>query len=95
VSLERLPHRARVVVRDGGEGIPEAERTLVFEPFHRGQNRDASVHPRGQGLGLAIVRDVAVRHGGRAYVVEESRAGCDDRVRARHTRCLLSRGGAS
>jgi signal transduction histidine kinase len=75
VSLERLPHRARVVVRDGGEGIPEAERTLVFEPFHRGQNRDASVHPRGQGLGLAIVRDVAVRHGGRAYVVEESRAG--------------------
>jgi signal transduction histidine kinase len=75
VSLERLPHRARVVVRDGGEGIPEAERTLVFEPFHRGQNRDASVHPRGQGLGLAIVRDVAVRHGGRAYVVDEARAG--------------------
>lgn len=75
VSLERVPHRARVVVRDGGEGIPEAERTLVFEPFHRGQNRDASVHPRGQGLGLAIVRDVAVRHGGRAYVVDESRAG--------------------
>ncbi|MFO0712996.1 MAG: HAMP domain-containing sensor histidine kinase [Sandaracinus sp.] len=75
VTIERAPHRARVIVRDGGEGIPETERTLVFEPFHRGQNRDASVHPRGQGLGLAIVRDVAVRHGGRAYVVDEAREG--------------------
>ena len=51
VALEALPTRARVVVRDGGEGIPESERTLVFEPFHRGLNRDATVHPRGQGTG--------------------------------------------
>jgi len=75
VALETQSARARVVVRDGGEGIPESLRTLVFEPFHRGLNRDATVHPRGQGLGLAIVRDIAVRHGGRAYVLEEARAG--------------------
>lgn len=75
VSLSQSGGRARVVVRDGGEGIPEAQRALVFEPFHRGQNHDASVHPRGQGLGLAIVRDVATRHGGKAWVLEEAREG--------------------
>lgn len=75
VTLEQAAHRARVVVRDEGEGIPEEERGLVFEPFHRGSSRDRGAHPHGQGLGLAIVRDVAVRHGGRAYVVDEARPG--------------------
>jgi signal transduction histidine kinase len=75
LTLERRGPRARVVVRDAGGGIPEAERQLVFEPFHRGASRDASKHPRGQGLGLAIVRDVAVRHGGAAYVVDEPGPG--------------------
>jgi signal transduction histidine kinase len=75
LSIARRGARARVVVRDAGSGIPAPERELVFEPFHRGASRDASKHPRGQGLGLAIVRDVAVRHGGAAYVLDEAGPG--------------------
>ncbi|GAB4208081.1 MAG: ATP-binding protein [Sandaracinaceae bacterium] len=75
LSIERRGAKARVVVRDAGSGIAPSERELVFEPFHRGASRDPAKHPRGQGLGLAIVRDVAVRHGGAAYVVDEPGPG--------------------
>lgn len=55
------------VVSDQGPGIPEAERTRIFEPFVRG-----SSNPTGgegsTGLGLAIVHQVATLHGGRVWV---------------------------
>jgi len=49
-----VDHGAEVVieVRDGGPGIPEAERAAVFDRFHR--TPDARAIP-GSGLGLAIV----------------------------------------
>lgn len=59
--------RVRVIVRDRGPGVPESARDAIFEPFHRAQPLDADASP-GAGLGLAIVRDVARRHGGRAFV---------------------------
>lgn len=71
VALEPRGASARLVVRDEGPGIPETERELVFEPFHRSPAADASSNLRGKGLGLAIVRDVATRHGGRAWILDE------------------------
>lgn len=50
-------------VEDGGIGIPDDERELVFEQFHRGRNvREGGVP--GSGLGLAISRRVVEAHGG-------------------------------
>jgi two-component system sensor histidine kinase TctE len=46
-------------VEDDGPGIPEAERTRVFERFHRVKGTPGA----GAGLGLAIVREIANRHG--------------------------------
>jgi signal transduction histidine kinase len=54
---------ARVEVSDEGPGIPDDERERVFEPFHR-----VAPSPGGAGLGLAIVREIATKHGGRAWV---------------------------
>jgi len=51
--------RAVLTVEDNGPGIPAAERTRVFDRFYRigGSRSD------GAGLGLAIVAQIAARHG--------------------------------
>ncbi len=54
----------RVVVDDDGPGIPEADRERVFQRFTRlddARTRDDG----GAGLGLAVVRSIVTRHGGR------------------------------
>lgn len=63
VSVRREGDRAVVGVADDGDGVPEDDRERIFERFVRldaARSRDDG----GAGLGLAIARDVAVRHGG-------------------------------
>ncbi|MCA1439900.1 HAMP domain-containing histidine kinase [Ensifer sp. IC4062] len=49
-------------VRDHGPGIPDSESARVFEPFYRPSGRSEA--SGGWGLGLALVRQIAERHGG-------------------------------
>lgn len=58
---------AVVAVTDDGAGVPEAERMRIFERFVRLDDARAR-DDGGAGLGLAIARDVATRHGGRLTV---------------------------
>ena len=55
---------ARAVLRvcDHGPGVPPAQRERIFEPFYRLPG--ASEREGGVGLGLALVRSIAQRHGG-------------------------------
>ncbi len=59
-----------LTVEDRGPGVPEAEREAIFAPFHRLQRGSS-----GAGLGLAIVREVAEAHGGRAFVTAREGGG--------------------
>ena len=52
-------------VEDNGGGIPAAERELVFERFYRVVGNTDS----GSGICLAIVREIAIRHGAGVSVV--------------------------
>jgi signal transduction histidine kinase len=58
-----------VEVRDDGPGIPHVDRERVFERFARVDEARDRRHG-GAGLGLAIARDIAVRHGGRLYAAD-------------------------
>ncbi|MEV6179817.1 HAMP domain-containing sensor histidine kinase [Streptomyces sp. NPDC052016] len=74
VAVRREGERAVVEVADDGDGVPEADRERVFERFVRldaARSRDEG----GAGLGLAIARDVAVRHGGTLTVGETPAGG--------------------
>jgi signal transduction histidine kinase len=54
----------RMIVSDGGQGIPDEQLQHIFDRFRSGD----SCHPRGTGLGLALVRAVARAHGGQVLV---------------------------
>jgi PAS domain S-box-containing protein len=55
-----------ISVRDNGPGIPKKEQLRLFEKFYRVQQRGTEVI-KGSGLGLALVKSIAERHGGRAW----------------------------
>ena len=64
----------RMEVDDDGPGIPEPDRTRVFERFVRldeARVRDAG----GSGLGLAIVAELVAAHGGTVVIAPSSLGG--------------------
>jgi len=72
VEVRALEDGAAVLVEvaDTGPGIPEEELPHVWEELYRGQGARGI---RGSGLGLALVRAIVERHGGR--VTLRSRSG--------------------
>jgi signal transduction histidine kinase len=58
---------AVIAVSDQGSGIPEDQQELIFEPFYRVTPRS-----KGAGLGLALVRQIAIRHGGEVTIDSSS-----------------------
>jgi signal transduction histidine kinase len=62
VLIESLPGQAVVRVCDRGPGVPEAMRERIFESFFRlpGHAEQAG----GVGLGLSLVKQIALRHDG-------------------------------
>ena len=70
VALDHVDARWRIRVCDHGPGVPTEARERIFDAFERA---DRAV--RGKGLGLAIVAEVARRHGGRCFVAERPDGG--------------------
>ena len=65
IALEEGAGALRVLVRDHGPGVPEAELARIFEPFHRVADSRAR-ESGGDGVGLAITARVMKAHGGHA-----------------------------
>jgi signal transduction histidine kinase/CheY-like chemotaxis protein len=84
-ALKYTPRAGRVVVRalseescvrfevvDNGPGIPESERSKVFDRFHQVRRSDDRENGRkGTGLGLCICREIVDHYGGRIWVESE------------------------
>ena len=67
------PAEMTVSVRNGGPPIPKAAREGLFEPMARGA--DATQTGHNLGLGLYIVREIALAHGGLVSVESDADVG--------------------
>jgi signal transduction histidine kinase len=90
IRVEQEHDTARIVVADQGLGIPTADIPRLFERFYRASNADVQ-HITGMGIGLYIVKEILLLHGGTitvestegegsTFIVDLPRtsAGCQD-----------------
>lgn len=61
VTVGTAAEGVRIAVSDEGAGVRDSERELIWQPFSRGE---AGSGTAGSGIGLTIVRDVVMQHGG-------------------------------
>lgn len=62
ISAEMENGLVLVRIWNGGPGIPEWEKSRLFEKFYRGTGAGRSI--AGTGMGLAIAREIMLAHGG-------------------------------
>lgn len=73
IRLKASEQNILVSVQDEGPGIPPKEQKRIFEKFYQA---DSSHKDEGNGLGLALVRQVVVLHRGRIEVENCTPRGC-------------------
>lgn len=67
VRLSNDNSRIQLEIQDYGQGIPDEEMDLIFEPFYRvdkSRNKDTG----GYGLGLSLCKTIIEAHGGTIFV---------------------------
>ena len=67
-ALDETQTKMRVAVRDSGPGVPEDKQALIFEPFY-------TTKEDGSGLGLWIVQQIVLAHGGTVTVANAAEGG--------------------
>lgn len=79
IDAEALPDADLIRVSDNGIGIEAEHHERIFEPFVRVHARPSAPAPgdpgSGSGIGLALCRSIALRHGGQIWVESEPGAG--------------------
>ena len=71
VTLGRDSGYIKIIFRDYGSGIPEAELPHVKEKFYKGSSRN-----RGTGIGLSVCDGIITRHKGRMDIRNADGGGC-------------------
>ncbi|MHC5063198.1 MAG: ATP-binding protein [Planctomycetota bacterium] len=72
ISCEEEGGRWVIVIRDNGIGIPADDRPRLYQRFERGANTGGI---SGTGLGLHIVNEIILGHGGEVWVESEEGKG--------------------
>lgn len=72
VELQTSPDWIRIVIKDQGPGLSDQDLAHMFERFYRGDASRFRPQRGGSGLGLSIVQQIVLAHGG--WVVAENNA---------------------
>ena len=70
VLLSTQPGRLRIDVQDQGPGVAPDDQGRIFEPFYRGERQPADA-VKGTGIGLSIVHEYILAHGGRIELLPD------------------------
>lgn len=74
IMAQQAHDAVTIGVHDQGPGIRPEDREKVFDPFYQGQARGSGV-VKNSGVGLSIVREYALAHGGKVWVANDDRGG--------------------
>ncbi len=89
VRLDWLESTVELVVMDTGIGIPAAELPVLFDRFHRVKGAKSRSH-EGTGIGLALIKELSLLHGGGVRVESLEGQGSTFRVSVRTGTAHLS-----
>jgi len=67
IHVSTPDHQCELTVRDYGRGVRDEDKERIFEPFVRGTEKEEQ-GIRGTGVGLSLVHEVALAHGGKVCV---------------------------
>lgn len=76
VKLSLSENRVTLSVLDQGPGVLDGEKELIFERFYRSGN-ELRRETQGTGIGLSLVKSIAVAHGGTARVETPPQGGSE------------------
>lgn len=74
LAVRPAGNAAEFSVSDTGCGMSREVQSHLFEPFYRGPHQDSS---SGIGLGLSIVKEIILSHGGKISVRSKEKAGTE------------------
>jgi signal transduction histidine kinase len=77
IEIATSAEAVTLTVSDHGDGIAQADRERVFQPFYRSAGNQ---NVRGYGLGLPLVRQIAEAHGGAVTILPQKEARSSLRV---------------
>ena len=79
ITLRQTAEHVVIEVKDSGIGIAASDLPHIFDPYYRAQFSDTQTR-RGAGLGLTLVQQIMVSHGGRVEAESSPGAGSTFRL---------------
>jgi len=74
ISLDLKDNEIEFSIKDSGIGIPENEKSNIFQKFFRASNA-IKKEPEGSGLGLFVAKNIVEAHGGKIWFESEEGKG--------------------
>ena len=81
IEIQECSDQRIIVVRDNGRGIETSAHEQIFDPFHSLSRDDGT---SSTGVGLAIVKKIALSHQGRVWVESQPGHGAAFFVSLKH-----------
>ncbi|MEW9097115.1 MAG: HAMP domain-containing sensor histidine kinase [Clostridiaceae bacterium] len=78
ISVHEDENNIYLNIKDNGKGISSKDLPYIFERYYRGTNTTSS--KEGSGLGMAIAKEIIIKHGGNVSIKSEIGRGTEIKI---------------